>query len=235
MCLAVYEGHLAAEQTRMSSACFNRELQNHLHTCPSNQMHRHRGKTGSTFYWARAQGGNFFCCRLFGNFIKLRAYKKKQTNLQSQPLLCLMPDGVTARLPTTTGKEFPRDQSSGGWGTTQDRKSQSSTIYSSAWTLVLWGSQGSKQQVEIKVIHGESKVKAQQRPTHRLNYSHPGSTTASSYLTSICISSLSSLLFLETQWLTFLMKPGLAGSVPWHFFCTEQKWQFAWTSASTLR
>lgn len=71
MYLAVYKGHLTAEQTRMSSACFNRELQNHLHTCPSNHMHGHRGKTGSIFYWARSQGGSFFCCRLFGNVIKL--------------------------------------------------------------------------------------------------------------------------------------------------------------------
>lgn len=130
MCLAVYKGHLAAEQTRMSSACFNRELQNCLHTCPSNHMHRHRGKTGSTFYWARSQEGSFFCCRLFGNVFKPHVLKKKK-NLQSQPLLCLMPDGVTARLPTTTGTGFPRDQSSGGWDTTQDKKSQFSIIYSS--------------------------------------------------------------------------------------------------------
>lgn len=88
MCLAVYKGHLAAEQIRMSSACFNRELQNHLHTCPSNHMHRHRGKTGPTFYWARAQGGSFVCCRLFGNFIKLHVYKKT-TNQFTKSTLAL--------------------------------------------------------------------------------------------------------------------------------------------------
>lgn len=49
MCLALYKARLGAEQTRTSSACFNRELQNHLHSCSSNHMHMHRGETGSTF------------------------------------------------------------------------------------------------------------------------------------------------------------------------------------------
>lgn len=130
-----------------------------------------------------------------------------------------MPDGVTASLPTTTGKGFPRGQSSGGWGTTQDKKSHSFPLFiplNEPWSF--GAPKASKQQVEIKLIHGERKVQAQHRPTHRLNCSHTGSTTASSHLTCICISSLFNLLFLETRWLTFLMKPGLVGSVPWHFF-----------------
>lgn len=236
MCLAVYRGHSAAEQTRMSSAWFNRELQNHLHSCPSNHMHRHRGKTGSTFYWARSQGGSPFCCRLFWNFIKLQVLKKiQQTYLQSPPLLCQMPDGVTARLPTTTGKGFPMDQSSGGLGHHPEQEITHIFIIPLNEPWSFGAPKASKQQVEMKLIHGERKVQAQHRPTRRLNRSYTGSTTAFSHLTCICVSSLFNLLFLETRWLTFLMKLGLVGSAPWHFFCTEQKWQFAWTSPSTLK
>lgn len=36
-----------------------------------------------------------------------------------------MPDGVTARLLSTTGKGLPREQCSGGWGTIQAKKSHS--------------------------------------------------------------------------------------------------------------
>lgn len=224
MCLAVYERYLSVEETSMSSVCFNRELQKYLHTCPSNHMHRHRGKTGSTFYWAKSQEGSVFCSRLFENFIKLHKDKNcvkiKTTNQFTKPTLAL-PDArwCHCQTSTTMGKEFPRDQSSGGWGTTQDKKSHSFPLFiplNEPWSF--GAPKASKQQVEIKLIHGEREVQAQHRLTQRLSYSHTGSTTASSHLTCSCVSSLFNLLFLETRWLTFLMKPGLVGSAPWHFF-----------------
>lgn len=218
MCLAVYKGHLAAEQTRMSSACFNRELQNCLHTCPSNHMHRHRGKTGSTFYWARSQEGSFFCCRLFGNVFKPHVLKKKKKIYKANPCFVWCqtvspPDFQPPRAPDSQGTKAQEA------GTPPRTRNHSFPLFiplNEPWSF--GAPKASKQQVEIELIHGERKVQAQHRLTCRLNCSHTGSTTASSHLTCICVSSLFNLLFLETTWLTFLMKPGLVGSAPWHFF-----------------
>lgn len=77
-----------------------------------------------------------------------------------------MPDGVTARLPTTTGKGFPRDQSSGGLGHHPGQEITQVFIIPLNEPWSFGAPKASKQQVEIKLIHGERKVQAQHSAQH---------------------------------------------------------------------